>query len=234
MFVVVYFYFYFLIFFLFFWLKSVSKIVVVFWNNVFFHGHYWADLSRHISSLILQVVEKSKESEAVWRTAALRSVLKEVHSLFVMFHGPIRVLLDREPDGGLVRCHLHSFISDYLSGMLSPVILFLHIFLELCDVRRWNCFLSSILHPDFLVRKKLQMPSFRDCLKERGTIQMLTIGREVALEVQVNKIMTAFYVLTWTSWMLFYTNSLYLMISFRILLEGQLIPSPICWKPLMP
>lgn len=72
------------------------------------------------------------------------------------------------------------------------------------------------------------MPSFRDCLKERGTIQMLTIGREVALEVQVNKIMTAFYVLTWTSWMLFYTNSLYLMISFRILLEGQLIPSPIC------
>lgn len=81
-----------------------------------------------------------------------------------------------------------------------------------------------MLHPDFLVRKKLQMPSFRDCLKERGTIQMLTIGREVALEVQVNKIMTAFYVLTWTSWMFFYTNSLYLMISIRILLEGQLIP----------
>lgn len=38
---------------------------------------------------------------------------------------------------------------------------------------------------DFLVGKKLLMPSFRDCLKERGTVQMLTVGREAAIEVQV-------------------------------------------------
>jgi hypothetical protein len=30
------------------------------------------------------------------------------------------------------------------------------------------------------------MPSFRDSLKERGTVQILTVSREVALEVQVN------------------------------------------------
>ena len=38
---------------------------------------------------------------------------------------------------------------------------------------------------DFLVGKKLLLPSFRDCLKERGTVQMLTVGREAAIEVQV-------------------------------------------------
>lgn len=38
---------------------------------------------------------------------------------------------------------------------------------------------------DFLVGKKLQLPSFADCLKERGTVQMLTTGRDAALEVQV-------------------------------------------------
>lgn len=38
---------------------------------------------------------------------------------------------------------------------------------------------------DFLSGKKLHLPNFRDCLKERGKVQMLTIGREAALEVQV-------------------------------------------------
>jgi hypothetical protein len=38
---------------------------------------------------------------------------------------------------------------------------------------------------DFTVGKKLQLPTFRDSLKERGTVQMLTVSREVALEVQV-------------------------------------------------
>lgn len=38
---------------------------------------------------------------------------------------------------------------------------------------------------DFLVGKKLQLPSFVDCLKERGTVHMLTIGRDAAIEVQV-------------------------------------------------
>jgi hypothetical protein len=39
---------------------------------------------------------------------------------------------------------------------------------------------------DFHAGKKLQFPTYRDCLKERGTIQMLTVSREVALEVQVS------------------------------------------------
>ena len=46
-----------------------------------------------------------------------------------------------------------------------------------------NSFLS--FETDFLVGKKLQLPSFVDCLKERGTVQMLTIGRDAAIEVQV-------------------------------------------------
>lgn len=37
---------------------------------------------------------------------------------------------------------------------------------------------------DFYVGKKIQVPSFRDCLKERRTVQMLTVSREVAIEVQ--------------------------------------------------
>lgn len=61
-------------------------------------------------------MEKSKESDAIWRIDALRRVLKEVHSLFVMFHGSIRSLLDKEPSGELVRSHLYAFIMDYLSG----------------------------------------------------------------------------------------------------------------------
>ena len=64
-------------------------------------------------------MEKSKESEAIWRIDALRRVLKEVHSLFMMFHGSIRALLDKEPSGGLVRSHLYTFIMDYLSGKAS-------------------------------------------------------------------------------------------------------------------
>lgn len=38
---------------------------------------------------------------------------------------------------------------------------------------------------DFLIGKKVILPSFHDSLKERGTVQMLTVGREAALEVQV-------------------------------------------------
>ncbi|XP_055804066.1 vacuolar fusion protein CCZ1 homolog B-like isoform X2 [Solanum dulcamara] len=113
------------------------------------HSHVFYEAERDI--WMVMVVEKS-ESEAIWRTAALRSVLKEVHSLFVMFHGSIRALLDREPSGGLTRTHLYYFIMDYLS--------------------------------DFLSGKKLHLPNFRDSLKERGMVQMLTIGREAALEVQ--------------------------------------------------
>ncbi|XP_047262312.1 vacuolar fusion protein CCZ1 homolog B isoform X4 [Capsicum annuum] len=113
------------------------------------HSHVFYEAERDI--WMVMVVEKS-DSEAIWRTSALRSVLKEVHSLFVMFHGSIRALLDREPSGGLSRTHLYYFIMDYLS--------------------------------DFLSGKKLHLPNFRDSLKERGMVQMLTIGREAALEVQ--------------------------------------------------
>ncbi|KAK1263758.1 hypothetical protein QJS04_geneDACA011985 [Acorus gramineus] len=98
------------------------------------------------------VVDKNKESEAVWRCDALRAVFKEAHSLFLMFHGSVRNLLEKQPGGGLARTHLYSFIMDFLT--------------------------------DFLNGKKLQLPSFRDCLRERGTVQMLTIGRDVAIEVQ--------------------------------------------------
>ncbi|KAK4775656.1 hypothetical protein SAY87_023617 [Trapa incisa] len=101
---------------------------------------------------MVMVVEKNTEVQAVWRIDALRKVLKEVHSLFMMFHGSIRLLLMKDPTGGIVRSHLYTFILDYLS--------------------------------DFLVGKKLHLPSFRDSLKERGTVEMLTVGREAAIEVQ--------------------------------------------------
>lgn len=65
------------------------------------------------------MVEKSNDSEPIWRDDALRKVLKEVHSLFVMFHGSIRAMLEKEPGGGLIRRHLHSFIMDYLRGKSS-------------------------------------------------------------------------------------------------------------------
>ncbi|KAA8532456.1 hypothetical protein F0562_032489 [Nyssa sinensis] len=114
------------------------------------HSHVFYEAEPDI--WMVMIVEKNKELEAIWRIDALRRVLKEVHSLFVMFHGSIRALLDKEPSGGLIRSHLYSFIMDYLS--------------------------------DFLVGKKLQLPNFRDSLKERGTVQMLTVGREAAIEVQ--------------------------------------------------
>lgn len=114
------------------------------------HSHVFYEAEPDI--WMVMVVEKNKESEAIWRTDALRAVLKEVHSLFVMFHGSVRALLDKEPAGGLIRTHLYYFIMDYLS--------------------------------DFLAVKKLQLPNFRESLAERGTVQMLTVGREAALEVQ--------------------------------------------------
>lgn len=98
------------------------------------------------------VVEKNKENEVTWRCGALQGILKEAHSLFAMFHGPIRTLLDRQPSAELARGHLRTFLTDYLS--------------------------------DFNVGKKLQFPTYRDSLKERGTVQMLTVSREVALDIQ--------------------------------------------------
>ena len=41
---------------------------------------------------------------------------------------------------------------------------------------------------EFHVGKRIQMPSFRECLRERGTVQMLTMSREVAIEVQVHSL----------------------------------------------
>ncbi|XP_068326652.1 vacuolar fusion protein CCZ1 homolog B-like isoform X1 [Pyrus communis] len=127
------------------------------------HSHVFHEAEPDI--WMVMVVEKNKEFEPIWRSDALRKVLKEVHSLFVMFHGSIRALLDKDPGGGLTRSHLYHFVMDYLGAFLkrSP-------FDECC----W----------DFLVGKKLLLPSFRDSLKERGTVQMLTVGREAAIEVQ--------------------------------------------------
>ncbi|KAM5566936.1 vacuolar fusion protein CCZ1 [Rosa sericea] len=114
------------------------------------HSHVFYEAEPDI--WMVMVVEKSMEYEAKWRTDALRRVLKEVHSLFVMFHGSVRAMLDKDPGGVLARSHLYPFVMDYLG--------------------------------DFLVGKKLLMPSFRDSLKDRGTVQMLTVGREAAIEVQ--------------------------------------------------
>lgn len=114
------------------------------------HSHVFFEAEQDIWMVL--VVEKNKELEAIWRIDALQKLLKEIHSLFLMFHGSIRLLLEKEPTGEVSRSHLYSFIMDYLN--------------------------------DFLIGKKLQLPSFADCLKERGTVQMLTIGRDAALEVQ--------------------------------------------------
>ncbi|WJX54405.1 Vacuolar fusion protein CCZ1 A [Trifolium repens] len=114
---------------------------------------------------MVMVVEKSNDSEPIWRDDALRKVLKEIHSLFVMFHGSIRAMLEKEPGGGLVRRHLYSFIMDYLRACIKRSL--------------WDDCCC-----DFLVGKKFLLPSFRDCLRERGTVQMLTITREAAIEVQ--------------------------------------------------
>ncbi|KAL6575973.1 hypothetical protein OROHE_000444 [Orobanche hederae] len=127
------------------------------------HSHIFYEAEPDI--WMVMVVENDKNPEAIWRVDALRRVLKEAHSLFVMFHGLVRALVDREPTGGLVRTHLYYFIMDFFSAFekRSP--------LEYC------CW-------DFSVGKKLQLPNFRDSLKERGTVQMLTVGREAAIEVQ--------------------------------------------------
>ncbi|KAI3431207.1 Intu_longin_1 domain-containing protein [Psidium guajava] len=127
------------------------------------HSHVFFEAEPDI--WMVMIVEKNKEAEAVWRVGALRNVLKEVHSLFLMFHGSIRSLLEKEPAAGLIRSQLYIFIMDYLSAFekRSPL-----------DYCCW----------DFLSSKKLQLPSFRDSLKERGTVQMLTVGREAAIEVQ--------------------------------------------------
>ncbi|KAK9106581.1 hypothetical protein Syun_022592 [Stephania yunnanensis] len=101
---------------------------------------------------MVMVAEKNKKSEGIWRVDALTKVLKEVHSLFVMFHGSLRALIEKDASGGIVRVHLYYFIIDYLNN--------------------------------FIVGNKVQLPSFHDCLKERGTVQMLTVGREAAIAVQ--------------------------------------------------
>ncbi|CAA2992036.1 vacuolar fusion CCZ1 homolog B isoform X1, partial [Olea europaea subsp. europaea] len=124
------------------------------------HSHVFYEAEPDI--WMVMVVEKNKDSEAIWRIDALRRVLKEVHSLFVMFHGSVRTLVDKEPTGGFVRRHLYYFVMDYLS-----------------DFPWFKIFYY------FFIGKKLQLPNFRDSLKERGTVQMLTMGREAAIDVQV-------------------------------------------------
>ncbi|KAL8047163.1 hypothetical protein ABFX02_08G221400 [Erythranthe guttata] len=127
------------------------------------HSHVFYEAEPDI--WMVMVVEKDKESEEIWRADALRRVLKEAHSLFVMFHGSIRSLVDKDSTGGLVRTHLYYFMMDFLSAFEKRSTL------EFC------CW-------DFSMGKKFQLPNFRDSLRERGTLQMLTVGREAAIEVQ--------------------------------------------------
>ncbi|CAI0432057.1 unnamed protein product [Linum tenue] len=127
------------------------------------HSHVFYEAESDI--WMVMVVDKSKESKAACQVDALRKVLKEVHSLFVLFHGTMRSMLEKETSGGLIRSHLYPFITDYLSG--KP--------LFYCSIPK---------AADFLTGRKLQLPSFHDCLMERGTVQMLTVGREAAIEVQ--------------------------------------------------
>ncbi|XP_020675741.1 vacuolar fusion protein CCZ1 homolog [Dendrobium catenatum] len=114
------------------------------------HSHVFYEAEPDI--WMIMVVEKSKYAESVWRSEALRGVLKETHSLFVMFHGSLKTLIDKQPSGEFARTHLYYFFTDYLT--------------------------------DFTIGKKIQLPSFRECLKERGTVQMLTISRDMAIEIQ--------------------------------------------------
>lgn len=79
--------------------------------------------------LVCQVVEKSKDDEPVWRCESLQGVLKEVHALFKMFYRSIYALLDKKPSGELARSHLHSFITDYLSG--EPLNMLLRLYMNL-------------------------------------------------------------------------------------------------------
>ncbi|KAL8142079.1 LOW QUALITY PROTEIN: hypothetical protein V2J09_015111 [Rumex salicifolius] len=151
---------------------------------------------------IWMVVEKNNV-EAIWRADALRSVLNEVHSLFVMFNGSIRVLLDKDPSGELIRPYLYTFIMDYLhvtncqhlkNGILwisaAGVMLKFPCNFSL-GLQNWHA--GRLLHliphffifgADLFVGKKFHLPSFRDSLRQRGTVQMLTVGREAAIEVQ--------------------------------------------------
>ncbi|CAN7063948.1 unnamed protein product [Brassica oleracea var. botrytis] len=115
---------------------------------------------------MVMVVEKNKDTGAIWRIEALRGMLKEVHSLFVMFHGSVRALLEKESTGGLTRAQLYPFITDYLSTFQKRS-------------RSEDCCC------DLFVGKNLQLPNFRETtLSERGTVQMLTLSRDTALEVQ--------------------------------------------------
>ncbi|XP_009104497.1 vacuolar fusion protein CCZ1 homolog B isoform X1 [Brassica rapa] len=143
------------------------------------HSHIFHEAEPDI--WMVMVVEKNKEIEAIWRVDALQKVLKEVHSLFVMFHGSVRSLLDKEPSGGLIRSHLYPFITDYLNGKhtISPPVPAHYIPVLYLLSKRFLLCMS-----DLSVGKKLQLPSFRETLKERGTVQMLTLARDAALEVQ--------------------------------------------------
>ncbi|CDY14728.1 BnaC05g19850D [Brassica napus] len=121
------------------------------------HSHIFFEAEPDI--WMVMVVEKNKDTGAIWRIGALRGMLREAHSLFVMFHGSVRALLEKEPTGGLTRAQLYPFITDYLST-----------FQKRSSSEDCCC--------DLFVGKKLQ-------LTQRGTVQMLTLSKDTALEVQL-------------------------------------------------
>lgn len=81
-------------------------------------------------------MEKGKEEEAP-REAALRSLLKEAHDLFVLFYGSVRALLNAHPAGDTARSCLYAFFPDYIAGLLFSASM-------LEDARR-SC-LKALLH----------------------------------------------------------------------------------------
>ncbi|KAG2321295.1 hypothetical protein Bca52824_014508 [Brassica carinata] len=68
-----------------------------------------------------EVIEAERHSHVFYEPEPdiwmVMGMLKEVHSLFVMFHGSVRALLEKEPTGGLTRAQLYPFITDYLSNL---------------------------------------------------------------------------------------------------------------------
>ncbi|KAE8768213.1 vacuolar fusion protein CCZ1 [Hordeum vulgare] len=53
-------------------------------------------------------LQRHTQFKILVRLWALQGILKESHSLFAMFHGPIRTLLDRQPSAEFARGHLHT------------------------------------------------------------------------------------------------------------------------------
>ncbi|KAI5015791.1 hypothetical protein ZWY2020_059330 [Hordeum vulgare] len=68
-----------------------------------------------VTNALLEMYAKCGSIQRAWqilvRLWALQGILKESHSLFAMFHGPIGTSLDRQPSADFARGHLHTFVT---------------------------------------------------------------------------------------------------------------------------